>query len=155
MLGIREGSRVNRVAIDHVQEWIKVQQRLNRDLEKERDELDQILDDIAMCKDMKADSVPQHGDDGSSTSLEDEIAIHEKRMKSLKLSIRQLKSAKDSAHLLCEELQLAITFRGMRMFSMRLSKILFKSLFLVFLYEAYYSTLYYLLDGDMSNIYSI
>ena len=155
LLGMREGSRVNRVAIDHVQEWIKVQQRLNRDLEKEKDELDQILDDIAMCEDMKAGSVPQQGDDESSKSLEDEIAMHKERMKSSKLTIRQLKSAKDSAHLLCEELQLAITFRGMRMFSMRLSKILFKTLFVVFLYEAYYSTLYYLFDGDMSNIYSI
>ena len=170
LLGIRQGSKVNRVAIDHVNEWIKVQQRLNRALNDERDELDQALHDIVMFEHRKASGVPQQvDDDESSIALEDEVegndessipvggeieSINE-RVKALKLSIRKLKSAKDSAHLLCEELQLAITFRGLRMFSMRLSKILFKSLFLVFLYEVYYVTLYYILDGDMSNIYSI
>ena len=33
LLGMREGSRVNRIAIDHVHEWIKVQQRLNQKIE--------------------------------------------------------------------------------------------------------------------------
>ena len=34
---MREGSRVNRIAIDHVHEWIKVQQRLNQKIESERE----------------------------------------------------------------------------------------------------------------------
>ena len=99
--------------------------------------------------------MPQQANDESSIPLEEEMENINERVKALKLSIRKLKGAKDSAHLLCEELQLEITFRGMRMFSMRLSKILFKSLFLVFLYEMYYVTLYYLFDGNMSNIYVI
>ena len=156
LLGIRQGSKVNRIAIDHVNEWMKVQQRLIRHLNNERDELDEALQDIVMVEHRKVSSKkPQQVNDESSIPLEEEMEIINERVKALKLSIRKLKGAKDSAHLLCEELQLEITFRGMRMFSMRLSKILFKSLFLVFLYEMYYVTLYYLFDGNMSNIYVI
>ena len=54
--------------------------------------------------------------------------------------------------MLCEELNLEITFRGMRMFSMRLSKILFKSLFVLFVYQIYYATIYFIADGDLRNL---
>ena len=86
----------------------------------------------------------QADDDESTIALEDEVegndesspaggeieSINE-RVKALKLSIRKLKSAKDSAHLLCEELQLAITFEVENVLNV-VVQILFKSLFLVF-----------------------
>ena len=186
---MREGSRVNRIAIDHVHEWIKVQQRLNQKIESEREELngfterieelkilrqkeieqnEQIFEEMdeRIEKDVEKDVDDDHkgggeddnkeeeGDDIDTCyeSVDDELQAHVKHVKELTKKIRNLKSAKDSVHLLCEELNLEITFRGMRMFSMRLSKILFKSLFVLFVYEIYYATIYFIADGDLRNL---
>jgi hypothetical protein len=169
LLGIRQGSKVNRVAIDHVNEWLKVQQRLNKKIEVTEDELDALenrMEELKHAKQCKVDN-ESTDENGNSTSTNDDydakgqtaldeinedIQSTKQYIQEVKVNCRKLKSAKDSTYLLCEELNLAITFRGMRMFSMRLSKILFKSLFLLFIYEMYYATIYYLFDGDMSNV---
>ena len=189
LIGMREGSRVNRIAIDHVHEWIKVQQRLNQKIESEREELNGFTERIEELKILRQKEIEQNEqsfeemderiekdvekdvdddhkgggeddkeeeeDDDIDTcyeSVDDELQEHVKHVKELTTKIRKLKSAKDSVHLLCEELNLEITFRGMRMFSMRLSKILFKSLFALFVYEIYYATIYFIADGDLRNL---
>ena len=59
-------------------------------------------------------------------------------------SIIKLEGASIAIDVLCKQLRNEILVGGLRFFSLRMTKILFKTLLMLFLYEVYYSIIFFL-----------
>lgn len=119
LLAIRKGAYTNFLAMQHIDEWLKVKIILAQNVEKHRLHLNRISKKIKKTKEGL-----------------DATGIQE--------SIIKLEGASIAIDVLCKQLRNEILVGGLRFFSLRMTKILFKTLLMLFLYEVYYSIIFFL-----------
>ena len=119
LLAIRKGAYTNLLAMQHIDEWLKVKIILAQNVEKHRLYLNKMSKTIKETKEGL-----------------DATGIQE--------SIIKLEGASIAIDVLCKQLRNEILVGGLRFFSLRMTKILFKTLLMLFLYEVYYSINFFL-----------
>ena len=119
LLSIRKGAHTNFLAMRHIDEWLKVKILLAQNVEKHRLYLNKMSKTIKRTREEL-----------------DVISIQE--------SIIKLEGASIAIDVLCKQLRNEILVGGLRFFSVKMTKILFKTLLMLFLYEVYYSINFFL-----------
>lgn len=119
--GVKKGSQANREGVGHTKEWLKIRTKLKNEIHCSKRNL-------KLRKKLQKEE--------------------EEERRSLAIQIEERKSAVSSIDNLFKGFNVELVYGGIRMFSMRLTKILYKSLFLLYLYEIYYICLWFFIRRD-------
>ena len=120
--GVKKGSQANREGVGHTKEWLKIRTKLKNEIHCSKINL-------KLRKKLQKEE-------------------EEEERRSLAIQIEERKSAVSSIDNLFKGFNVELVYGGIRMFSMRLTKILYKSLFLLYLYEIYYICLWFFIRRD-------
>ena len=116
LVGVRTGSLTNRVVIHHAEEWLNIKSGLLTETHKIKVKLNAL----------EMEDNTETFDDDSSYK------------RSLIESHQNLRSAIEAIDNVVEKLRWEVLFGGIRLMSLRLTKILSKTLLLLYLYQIYY-----------------
>ena len=72
-----------------------------------------------------------------------------------KVRIVELESTVHEIEVLCKQLKNEIDFGGLRVASLRMTKVVFKSIFLLYMYQIYYSTIWFVDRDGASNYFFV
>ena len=148
LLGIRTGSRTNRISVHHSEEWMEVKSQLLVSLADYKTKLRKME-----SSNSKLSPSTHTNNNNNNNNSENDSTL------ALRLKIEEINGAIQVIDNLLAKLKLELVFGGIRLMSSRLTKLLAKSLLLLFAYQIYYVyklliALHYYGGDDQDALYS-